>query len=747
MTKLHSFRKVIQDMSLLYELALVTGQSLDLRETCDVFLKRLMGRKNLKYSAVWIKDNYLTGEDNKQVATLVYAFPEYLPKTKKIFLDHPLFNELKGRKYIAFPATEDKLQNLLKTKRITKGTFVLFLLDEIGLLMLFSTRDDFSSYELNQLDKVISKFAYSLRGCLFHSQLLREMKERKKAVQALKRSQQQMAEIINFLPDATFAVDLQGRVISWNHAIETMTGIRAEEMLGKGNYEYALPFWGSRKPILIDFVLNPSLMKPFEKDYLFLQRLKDNSTIGELYLPTFRDKKVYLWCKATPLLDHEGEVAGAIESMRDVTENKLMQKELVNAYIELEKRVQKRTAELAEANKVLRSEITDRKRIEAELAKEKELLSVTFHSITDGVITTDILGNVTSANPAAESITGWKQEEALGRPIEHIFQIIIDEKIYKISRMPLKDLLKRNKMKHMVEHIKFLDRNKERKIIFANAAPIKDKAGGIIGYVIVFRDITRQKKFEAQLALSQKLQSIGELAAGIAHEINTPMQYIGDNTRFLQNTINDIICDLLAAYQRLKDKLLAGESTGQLVDEINKKEQKLDIAYLSQEVPNALRETLEGIEKVNKLVLAMKDFAHPGKKEKKPADINKAIKSTVTISRNEWKYISKLETDLEPGLPLVHCVIGEINQVLLNMIVNAVQAIEDAQKKKPIKGKIKINTKSDGDHIKILISVYCHSRRNHRKKNQRHCSYQGRKRNVFCSSPSWCAASIQHPPP
>lgn len=363
------------------------------------------------------------------------------------------------------------------------------------------------------------------------------------------------------------------------------------------------------------------------------------------------------------------------------------------------------TFELSETNRALRSEITDRKKIEAGLAHEKELLSVTLHSIAEGVITTDVLGNILSINRVAEEITGWTQEEMLGEPLERIFQIVIDEKTLRICKNPLEGLLKYGKKKVVTEHIKLIDKNKTRKIICANAAPIRDKTQDLVGHVIIFRDVTEQKKFETQLAMSQKLQSIGELAAGIAHEINTPMQYIGDNTRFLQDAVHDIIYGLLDDYRRLKDIILAHKNIDlPLIDDLTKKEQELEIDYLSKEIPKAIKETLEGIEKVNKLVLAMKEFAHPGKKEKKPSDINKAIEGVETISRNEWKYVAELETDLEPGLPLVYCALDEINQVLLNMIINAVQAIREAQKNKLIKrGKIKIATRNKGNYIKILV--------------------------------------------
>lgn len=337
-------------------------------------------------------------------------------------------------------------------------------------------------------------------------------------------------------------------------------------------------------------------------------------------------------------------------------------------------------------------------------AKEDEPPSVNFHSIDAGVITTDITGNIFSINRVAEKITGWKRKEVLGKPLQHVFQIILDERESVICKNPLGRLLRYDQGKVLAGHIKLFTKNKARKAIFANTDPIRDKRQDTVGYVIVFKDITRQKRFETPLLFSQKLQSIGEMTAGIAHEIITPMQYIGINFGFLQNTINDIIYDLLDDYKQLKNTRTTQENVESLINKITKKEQDLEINYLLGEIPKVIQEMKEGIAKVNKLVQAIKEFVHPGKKEKSPADINKVIEGAVTISRNEWKYVAELETDLEPGLPLVHCVPDEINQVLLNLIVNAAQAVKEAQKNKFLnKGKIKITTSNDKGYVNILI--------------------------------------------
>ena len=147
-----------------------------------------------------------------------------------------------------------------------------------------------------------------------------------------------------------------------------------------------------------------------KENFLFFQRFSNNSMVAEIFLPDLKGKQTYLRARTAPLFDSRGRIIGAIESLRDITASKKLEKKLEHTRIELEKKVKKRTFELYEVNKALRSEIAERKNAEAALAEEKELLTVTLHSIADGVITTDTLGNISSINRMGEKIT-WKQDE------------------------------------------------------------------------------------------------------------------------------------------------------------------------------------------------------------------------------------------------------------------------------------------------------------------------------------------------
>jgi signal transduction histidine kinase len=209
---------------------------------------------------------------------------------------------------------------------------------------------------------------------------------------------------------------------------------------------------------------------------------------------------------------------------------------------------------------------------------------------------------------------------------------------------------------------------------------------------------------EVQLHQAQKLESIGQLAAGIAHEINTPTQYVGDNTRFLKDSF-DNIANVLQTYEELFRAVKGNTITPELVARMESALEASDLGYLFEQIPAAIRETLEGVERVSKIVRAMKEFSHPGGREKSPADLNKAIESTVTVARNEWKYVADLVLDLDPELPPVPCFIGEFNQVILNLVVNASHAIGDVVKEHPgTRGAITVRTRRDGDEVEVRVT-------------------------------------------
>jgi len=246
------------------------------------------------------------------------------------------------------------------------------------------------------------------------------------------------------------------------------------------------------------------------------------------------------------------------------------------------------------------------------------------------------------------------------------------------------------------------------KIWLAMSVRAMRQNGVVVRYDGMCQDITERKQLQEQLLQAQKLESVGQLAAGIAHEINTPIQYIGDNVRFMKEAFQDLR-SLLENYERLllaaQDNALS-RNTIQLaeVEAAKRAVKSVDVGYLLEEIPKAVDQTLEGVSRVAAIVSAMKEFSHPDTKEKIPLDLNHAIKSTITVARNEWKYVADMETEFDPSLPLISCLPGEFNQVILNLIVNAAHAIADVVKKEGSgKGKIKVQTRNCSEWIEIRI--------------------------------------------
>ncbi len=241
------------------------------------------------------------------------------------------------------------------------------------------------------------------------------------------------------------------------------------------------------------------------------------------------------------------------------------------------------------------------------------------------------------------------------------------------------------------------------KIWISSSARAKYDGLKLVGIVGMFEDITEHRKLREQLLQAQKLESVGQLAAGIAHEINTPIQYIGDNVRFLRDTFNSLAA-LNGTYTQLLEAARGGTVSSEVLSEVSLAIRNADVDYIMEEIPKAIEQTLEGVSRVASLVRAMKEFSHPGTGEKVPLDLNRAIESTVTVARNEWKYVAEMKLDLDANLPLVNCLPGEFNQVILNMVVNAAHAIADviAANGAP-KGLISIKTQSLIGNVEIRI--------------------------------------------
>ena len=218
-------------------------------------------------------------------------------------------------------------------------------------------------------------------------------------------------------------------------------------------------------------------------------------------------------------------------------------------------------------------------------------------------------------------------------------------------------------------------------------------------YAVVMFDMTEQKMLERKLSIAQKMESIGHLAAGIAHEINTPMQYIGDNTRFLEN----ILTNMLSLADKTEKSLNNNTSFEDIKKLILEGFDEIDYEFIKSEAPLAFNQTLEGIQRVTTIVQAMKTFSHPGTEEKMLVNINTSLQNTITVARNEWKYTAKIETYFDTSDPFIFGHSADLNQVFLNLLVNSVHAIHDRYGNEG-GGVIKISTETIEDKVIIKFS-------------------------------------------
>lgn len=322
--------------------------------------------------------------------------------------------------------------------------------------------------------------------------------------------------------------------------------------------------------------------------------------------------------------------------------------------------------------------------------------------VNGAVVSVDREGLVLSANEVALNTLGWEESEFIGVQMhEAIHHSQDDGSEYPWDFCPVFAAIEDGSSHHVDGDVFW---KKDGSSFSANyiVCPTRNTENEITGAILTFRNITEQKLKESKRIHSMKLVAIGELSAGIAHEINTPIQFIGNNISFLKESFEDL-AELISHYQKTIEKLEGNDQFKELLDKIKEQEEFTDLEYLSDEVPKAFDQTIHGVERVSELVQGLKGFAHSGAGEKKvDSDINEIIRNSVMVSKNAYKYVADLELELG-DVPMVKVFHGDIGQVIVNLIVNAAHAIEEKKKSDGTMGKITVITKNDENSVIVNI--------------------------------------------
>jgi PAS domain S-box-containing protein len=487
-----------------------------------------------------------------------------------------------------------------------------------------------------------------------------DITERNQIEQDLRQSQARQRAVLESSPDCVVVMDGSGRILEFNAAAERTFGYRRDEVLGRPIADTLIP------PALHD---------------LFRSHLKRCLESG---CDRVSDRRVEVTVMRKGGTEFPIETAISVERhageptftavLHEITQRKQDHQELLNQTKHLEHAV-------------------------AALERVRERERQVLASIPSIFIGVDDGGIVTHWNPAAEQQFELGVEHVIGKALSELPigwpADRIAEAITRCGRL--------NQAVRLDELRVSRAQGQERILTLTiNRTEARDNED--CGVVVVGTDITDHKAMEAQLMLAQKMESIGQLAAGIAHEINTPTQYVSDNTRFLRDAFEDLT-QVLDRYERVRAAARQGPVPAAMLDEVDRCVADLDLGFVTEEIPKAIEQSMEGLNRVAQIVRAMKQFSHPDQDEPELADLNSAIENTVTVARNEWKYVAEVELNLDPELPAVPCLAGRFNQVILNLIVNAAQAIADVVGDgSEGKGKIRITTRKAGDQVEIRVA-------------------------------------------
>lgn len=368
--------------------------------------------------------------------------------------------------------------------------------------------------------------------------------------------------------------------------------------------------------------------------------------------------------------------------------------ELERHRIHLQQLVDERTKDLEQANRQLRKEIADKETI---LQKQQRLITA-IESAVESIVVTSPDGTIIYANPAFSKLTGYTATEIINQNPRILKSGLHEPQFYQ----DLWQTITAGK----VWSGRLINRKKDGTLYHENGtiAPVEDKTGAICNFVAVKHDITRELELEQQLQLSQRLESLGTLAAGLAHEINSPAQYIITNTEYVREALADLFT-LQEAYEKLAQTAMSSGVLFRETDAIARIAKEIDIDFIREESAAALGQVIEGSDRIATIVKAMKGFSLRDGAIKRSENLNELISSVVAVSKNFWRQVAELKLELDPDLPEILLYGGKIRDSLLGILANATYAITEKLGAHPAeKGEISITTRWVDDYVELRIA-------------------------------------------
>lgn len=339
------------------------------------------------------------------------------------------------------------------------------------------------------------------------------------------------------------------------------------------------------------------------------------------------------------------------------------------------------------------------KEAQEEVFEKNRKLEAILNNIDIGVIMVDEEMNILTYNKTMEKMFPKISDQATHRCFE-----IIPEEAPATSPVDC-PMVKAFETKKTVYHDRIIHTSEGVREFKISTIPITGSSGEPDGGIIIFHDVTDIMENQKDISDTNKLVAVGQLAAGIAHEINTPTQFLGDNIRFLKESFEELqplfnINNDISGIADNDPALLK-----KLITKLKEEVENVDLEYLAEELPIATSQSLEGVQRVSQIVKAMKDFSHPDESEKSLNNINELLRTTLIICKNEWKYVAQIQYELDENLPHIECVPSELSQVFLILIVNAAHAIEEKMAAgENTLGHISVGTrKCENEEVEITI--------------------------------------------